>query len=291
MKELCRKSFELLRSELILWVPCTCAAVLTLILGRLQKMWIRGIYLWLSTEHHHSVLGGDVVTYNAGDFQHRAVIYSIPLSLVKDAVEVVAFVLALAVTAKMVGMIVEEQRPDLRAALRGIATQWRAILLFSIKYMAGLGAMLALVALLSASATNSLKSLAILASKEFLYSFSMAAVGCIAWVLMPSAMRLLQAPRLVPVSGEHRMSGAILMVITSEIALAAGDILNWAEAGVTFDNQVEVFALSVANTIVENVPEVFLFIALALLARQGLAEALKPASAEDVAIPPELAPE
>jgi len=69
------------------------------------------------------------------------------------------------------------------------------------------------------------------------------------------------------------------------------DILNWAEAGVTFDNQVEVFALSVANTIVENVPEVFLFIALALLARQGLAEALKPASAEDVAIPPELAPE
>jgi hypothetical protein len=87
------------------------------------------------------------------------------------------------------------------------------------------------------------------------------------------------------------MSGAILMVITSGIALAAGDILNWAEAGVTFDNQVEVFALSVANTIVENVPEVFLFIALALLARQGLAEALKPASAEDVAIPPELAPE
>ena len=254
-------------------------------------MWIHGIFGWISTEHYHSALGGDVVTYDARDAWHLALAYSSPLSFVKDAVEVVAFVLALAVTAKMVGMIVEEQRPDLRAALRGIATQWRAILLFSIKYMAGLGAMLALLALLTASATNSLKSLAILASKEFLYSFSMAAVGCIAWVLMPSAMRLLQAPRLVPVSGEHRMSGAILMVITSGIALAAGDILNWAEAGVTFDNQVEVFALSVANTIVENVPEVFLFIALALLARQGLAEALKPASAEDVAIPPELAPE
>ena len=287
MKELCRKSFELLRSELILWVPCTCAAVLTLILGRLQKMWIRGIYLWLSTEHHHSVLGGDVVTYNAGDFQHRAVIYSIPLSLVKDAVEVVAFVLALAVTAKMVGMIVEEQRPDLRAALRGIATQWRAILLFSIKYMAGLGAMLALLALLTASATNSLRYVAVLASKGFLYPFSMAAVGCVACGLMPAAMRLLQTPMVLPLSSEHRKLGTVLMVVTSAVALAAGDILNWAEAGVTFDNRIEVFAASVANTVVENVPEVFLFIALALLARQGLAESLTLGEAEDLEIPPE----
>jgi len=34
-----------------------------------------------------------------------------------------------------------------------------------------------------------------------------------------------------------------------------------------------------------------MYIALALLARQGLADALAPASAEDAVIPPELAPE
>jgi hypothetical protein len=43
----------------------------------------------------------------------------------------------------------------------------------------------------------------------------------------------------------------------------------------------------VANTLVENVPEVFLFIALALLARQGLAESLTLGEAEDLEIPPE----
>jgi Na+-translocating ferredoxin:NAD+ oxidoreductase RnfA subunit len=287
MKEILRKTFELLRTELILWVPCTCAAMLTLVLGRLQKMWIHGIFGWISTEHYHSALGGDVVTYDARDAWHLALAYSSPLSFVKDAVEVVAFVLALAVTAKMVGMIVEEQRPDLRAALRGIATQWRAILLFSIKYMAGLGAMLALLALLTASATNSLRYVAVLASKGFLYPFSMAAVGCVAWVLMPAAMRLLQTPMVLPLSSEHRKLGTVLMVVTSAVALAAGDILNWAEAGVTFDNRIEVFAASVANTLVENVPEVFLFIALALLARQRLAESLTLGEAEDLEIPPE----
>ncbi|MGD0893781.1 MAG: hypothetical protein ABR923_19840, partial [Terracidiphilus sp.] len=125
----------------------------------------------------------------------------------------------------------------------------------------------------------------------FLYPFSVAAIGIVAWVLMPAAMRLLQAPRVLPCSSEDRKLGTILMMIMSALGLAARDILNWAEAGVSFDNQIEVSVVSVVNTIVENVPEVFLFIALALLAREGIVDILTPDGAEYAAIPPELASE
>jgi hypothetical protein len=53
---------------------------------------------------------------------------------------------------------------------------------------------------------------------------------------------------------------------------------------VSFDNHIEAFAFSVANTIVENAPEVFLFIALALLARQGMVDSVTPASVEDATL-------
>jgi hypothetical protein len=231
MKELWRKSFELLRAELILWVPCTCAAILTLLLMRLQKMWIHGILLWLSTEHYRSALGGEVVAHDMSDLQHRALIYSIPLSLVKDAVEVAAFVLALAVTGKIVGMIVEERRTNLRAAWHEVAPEWREILLLSAKYILGLGAMGALLMLLSASATISLRYAEILASKAFIYPFSVVAIGSIGWVLMPSAMRLLQAPRVFPVSSYARKLGTLLTVLVSAVALALQNLVNWAEGG------------------------------------------------------------
>jgi len=88
-------------------------------------------------------------------------------------------------------------------------------------------------------------------------------------------------------SSEHRKLGTVLMVVTSAVCAGGRGHSQLAEAGVTFDNRIEVFAASVANTLVENVPEVFLFIALALLARQGLAESLTLGEAEDLEIPPE----
>jgi len=77
----------------------------------------------------------------------------------------------------MVGMIVEEQRAGSEGGAARDCDPMACDPLFSIKYMAGLGAMLALLALLTASATNSLRYVAVLASKGFLYPFSMAAVA------------------------------------------------------------------------------------------------------------------
>jgi hypothetical protein len=106
-------------------------------------------------------------------------------------------------------------------------------------------------------------------------------------VLIPSAIRLLKVPRALPVSNEFRKLGTILMVTTSAMALALGGIIDKVEAGVMFENQLEVFAVSVANSIVENVPEVFLFIALALLAIGNVSAPETQASPEVATVEPE----
>ena len=66
--------------------------------------------------------------------------------------------------------------------------------------------------------------------------------------------------------------GMIFAVATSASALALEYLVGKAETALTVDNQWEGEAVAVVNTIVINAPEVLLFIALALLAMQGLGQ-------------------
>jgi len=191
------------------------------------------------------------------------------------------------ITAKLVGMILEEQRPDMAAALRAIAPQGRKVALFSLKYMLALGALGAVMVLSTSSQSIRVR----LSDPAFLKTFSYAVViawtGCATWLLMPSAIRLLQAPEVSPAAAGARRLGTIFTVLTSTAAFALEYVVGKGEAGVEFGNQAEVTAVSVMNTIVENAPEVLLFIVLALLARQAIIHAETQAVMEDIAILPE----
>jgi hypothetical protein len=189
-----------------------------------------------------------------------------PLGLCRYFLCVCFFVVALAVTAKLVETILEEKKPELSVALRGTVPEWREILLFSLKYLAALAALSAVMLLSTSSALISYRLSVIVASKAFLYSVGLVLEGGVAWLLMPAAMRLLQSPDVTPVSVQCRRRGTVFVVFMSALALALGDIVGMAEARVMLDNQWELSAVSALNSIVVNAPEVFLFISLSLLA-------------------------
>ena len=181
MKELWSRTFELFRRHTSLWVPCAVATLAMLALARLDKAAISLAFRWFMTER--SALGG-VVPSNAGEAEHRARFVVYPLGLCREFLGVCAFVVAFAVTAKLVGMIIEEQRPGLMGALRGIAPRWRGILLFSLQYMVVNGVALAVVGLLILSPTASGRARELAASKVLLYAMGLVWEGCLAWLLV-----------------------------------------------------------------------------------------------------------
>jgi hypothetical protein len=263
MRELWRRSFDLFRKHLILWIPCVSAGLLSLALVRLEKVWISVLVRWLTTRH--SVLGGDVVSTDPSQLQNRTLMVTMPLGLCREFLDVCFFVVALVMTSKLVSTIFEEKRPDISSALKETVREWREILLFSLKYMVALGAIGAVIMLSTSTAMISHRLLELAASKAVVYPVVLALEGAAAWLLMPSAVRLLQTPNIAVISTECRRLGTISMVLMSAVALVLQNIIGRAEAGVIFDNQWELSAVSALNTVVENAPEVLLFIVLALL--------------------------
>jgi hypothetical protein len=275
MKELWARTFETFRRHLILWVPCSAAGVLMLVLGSLQKAEIHWALRHFTTRH--SVLGGEVPAYDFNQAQHKAWMIVFPLGLLKDFLEVCLFVVALVMTAKLVGMILEEQRPELIAAVRGTASRWRGILLFSFKYMVIQGLLVEVPLFLGATLLTSARFSEFALSKSLVFTFGLVAEGVLAWLLVPAAIRL-SGPEDSPiVASECRKVGVVFAVVTSAASLALGYGIDQAEATIVLDNQWELWSLRVVNTILVNAPDILLFIALALMAVQGAdsAERLK----------------
>jgi hypothetical protein len=269
MKELWNRSFELFRRHLVLWVPCTIAGILMLALGWLQKAEIHWLMNFFSTKH--SALGGDFPSPDLALAQHKTQTIAFPLGILKQFLEVCFFVIALATTSNLVLKIVEEQGPNIVAALRGILPRSREVLLLTVKYMAVMAAFGGVLISLSFLLTQEhFRQFAL--SKVFVYIYGLVGEGCLAWLLMPSAIRLLRPPDSSALSKQGRKSGVLLAVATSAASLVVQYLVGRAEVTVMVEHQWEGEAIAVINTVIVNAPQIFLFIALAVLALQGLGE-------------------
>jgi hypothetical protein len=274
MKELLNRAIELSRRHIFLWGPCSVAGILTLAMGRLQKVEIRRLLEFLTTQH--SVLGGTVHSTDLAQAQHRAMMIIYPLDFLKEFLEVCLFVAALVTTKNMVQMLIEERRPSMIAAVRDALPQFGEALLFSLKYFGLLavlgGAFLVLgnSPLIPERFFHDEPAL----SMALFYISSLAVEACLAWLLMPTAIRLLRPPGYPTVSAKERKVGTILAVITSAGSFALEYLVAKAEPRTIFDNPWDGYAIAIVNTVIINTLQVLLFIALALLAIQGLGEKL-----------------
>jgi hypothetical protein len=264
MKKLWNRAFELFRRHIVLWVPCSIAGILMIALGRLEKVeihWLFGFF-----ERQRSVLGGVAPSADIAQVQHRVMMVMYPLGFLKNLLEVCLFVVALATTKSLVCMILEAQRPDMVAALRGIVPQYWEVLLFSLKYMAVMALFGGALTLLASSPLTPEHFHEFVLSKAFIFVFSLVGEGCLAWLLVPAAVRMLRPLGSPIVSAQDRQMGTIFAVATSAGTLALESLISKAESTLMLDNQWESDAIAAANAVIINTPQLLLFIALALLA-------------------------
>jgi hypothetical protein len=265
MQELCRRTYELLRTHPALWLPYLVAELLAIFLWQLWGMAREGIFKWFTTGH--SVLGGNLSAprdnYAALD---RASIVGLPLGLATVLVVVCLFVAALVATAAMVNSIGREQKLDASEILGGVAQRWRAILLFALRFLIVFG-------VIGAGTTAVFFFALRMTHREDLHTWYVSNsgmmlvwVGCAAWLVMPAVIRLLRGDAAGMLSTQSRNRGTVIAILVSEAGVALGAIAQKLEAPMVLDAHWEFKALGVLNSILANAPDVVLFIALALLA-------------------------
>jgi hypothetical protein len=238
-------------------------------LGRLRKAEIRWLFGFFGTER--SVFGGVVPSTDLSHVQHQVMMVMYPQGTLIQLLEVSFFVVALVTTKNLVKMILEAQRPDMVAAMKGPVPKYWEILLFSLKYMAMM-AFFGGVLLLASYVLPPEHFQEIVASKVFVSVYGLVGEGCLAWLLVPSAIRLLRPPDNRTVSTQDRQMGTIFAVAASAVTFGLGFLVGKAESTLILDNQWESVAIAVANSVIVNTPQILLFIALALLAIQTLDE-------------------
>jgi len=270
MYGLWKRTFELFRGHFVLWCPETIAAVAMLVLDRLARElfpWLTGFF-----RTQRSVLGGTAPTGDFGLASHRAMMVVNSVALAKNFVEICLFVVALVTTEELVSMLLQQRRPEMIAAVRSVLPRYRAVMLFSIKYMVCLGVLGVVLIFLGSSPATPVRVHEIALSKPFTYGLGLVAQAFLAWLLIPSTIRLLRPPGSPNASTEERGIGTIFAVVTSAASLAVQYLLGKAEAAFVPDSQWELSAFAIVNTVLINAPMVILFIALSLLAAQELPE-------------------
>lgn len=253
-----------------MWVPCSVAGILTLWLGKLERAELRWLVRFFATQH--SVLGGEVPSADLAQAQHRAMLVTFPSTFLKYLIEVSLFVVALAATKDLVCMILNEQRPDVIPALRRVLPRSREVLLLSLKYIAVLAVFGGVLIVIGDSPLTSDRIHELALSRALLYVCALLVQACLAWLLLPAALRLLQPPGTPAITNAGRRLGTAFAVASSAFALLLEYVVGKAESALTIDKPWESEVIAVMNTVIINAPQVLLFIALALLALQGSGE-------------------
>jgi hypothetical protein len=241
-----------------------------LAMGRLEKAEIHFVLNFFATQH--SALGAEMPSSDWAHVPNGAVIVTYSLGYLKQFLEICLFVVALVVTSNLVRSIVKEQSPDMVAALREVKSQAWELALFSIKYMLILAVIGAVPIALALLLPTSNYFLELRSSIVILCAYSLLGEGCLAWVLVPDAIRLLRPPDSPDISPQGRRLGVLAAVATSMAILTLKYLVAETEAHFVIHHQWESWAIAVINTTTLNLPQVFLFIALALLALQRLGE-------------------
>ena len=266
MGDLWKRTLELFRHHLVLWVPCSVAGILMLALDELRKVLLRRLMIFLLTQH--SVLGGSSLSGDVASAQHRAMMTMIPVSALLAFLEICLSVVALVATKELVRMVLTDLPLKAKSALATITPRFREVLLFSIKYMVVLVATVGVsMALLNFSLSDE-RLHNILAGKPFIPAFALAGECILAWLLLPAAIRLLRTPGAPAISADQRKIGTATAVATAAGTMILQYAIMKAEAFITIDNRWGGWALAIVNTVIINAPQVFLFIWLSVLAIQ-----------------------
>jgi hypothetical protein len=275
MKELCRKTLELFRTNPILWIPYVCAELSTYVLSWFDKAASKRIMNWAMTQTQHSVLGGETQTFDTAGFAKGALL-STPIKVGTPIANFLLYMMAFVVTASLVSAILADRRPNLSAAVSSLRAYPRNFLLFFLKFC--LVEVVVSVPYVAAWLLVTYTHLGVLISPSFLgtaadtYVWPPLIGVCVTWFFAPMAITLLR-PSGEPALAEGQMRlGRYAAMIGVGATFVIQYLVRMSEKRVTLDSNIEWTVLHAFNSLLINFPFILIFIALALVAAEEAQE-------------------
>jgi hypothetical protein len=273
MQGLWSKILELIREHPILWLPFVIADLTTFFLNWLQKSVTSWIYHWLLTQHNHSVLGGDYQTLNMDQFARlKAALLSTPLVWGNYYLHTCLYTTSFVITAAFVCCVQDQKKPSFAEVQSLLRQKYRRLLLFALKLFG----------------IYFLGSIIFMSIPMFLFksiligdNFDATAFGsvldiltsvCVAWILTPAGIRLIQAPLSESISSESIKQGRTFAILAAVASVLISYFVMRAEASFStssaFDPMFHHMVISPLLSLFVALPYMLLWIAFSLLAAE-----------------------
>lgn len=247
-----------------LWLPVIFADAAGFALRSSRRAAVFSVTrLTLSMFRGHSVLGGSTGLEHRPTVETLAYIAGGLIGFLLESAQIVLYVIALFVTARMVWERIALQMPDERPRADG------AMVAFSIRVMlVGVGLWIAGSVLLWAAMSTRWHAL----MQWWVVSVLISAVtmSMSAYVIVPPALRLLADPMKLPDKRSIRLGRKC--AVAAVIASAGLMILAHIAIGITYGSHAEILGIGAIASVTVALPYVPLYIALSLLARNEQTE-------------------
>jgi len=293
MKDLWRKATELFWKYPILWLPLICAELSAFCLDRLDGFITKKIFDWF--------LGGRSLFSNDplgppldGIAVWKATAASLPSRWAIYYLNLLLFSVAFVLTVRFVEMLLEHQRPDVPASLIALRSDMRRILLFPLAIMALLAIISGLMYLPVTYLWPYLMRQSRLAGTAFPFAEALLVSACIAWVMTPWGIKLIQRSHKPRYSEELVRSGRILTVLGVLVINALWYLILRGEnamilASTPVRRPLYLLIHAIGSTLAVF-PCVLLFVSLSLLVLETDGKAGEETDSHSFALPPDAPP-
>jgi hypothetical protein len=274
VKETWRKTVELLRAHPIFWLPLIGVDLSALYQDQLRKFAAKKLAIWLMTVHSHSALGGDFTSTNIDhSSMTRAALLAAPLTWGSYFLRVCLYTAGFLFTATLVRMVLEEQKPSLMGAFGSLRAGIRQVLWFSTKLLAVCALIMIPCSLALGELQVGLYQRTSLAPYFLLLEF-IPLSACIAWLIAPAGMQLIQSNTAQPVTAEVKRLGRLYAIFAAAASAILGSVIQWAipqvEATLNMDPWLRWLVVPPVESLLTAIPYLLLWVVLTLLVSPDL---------------------
>ncbi len=270
MLSLLRKSAELLRQHPVLWAPYICANLCASGLTQLRSAGTKATFYWLAVKRWHAAPGSNgaasafYASVQTVQRLNSALIWG--TTYVEFSIDATAMVL----TAILVARMLRQRRLELAAAKTGLRGYPGRILIYALKFWV-LYLALDVVLLEAGTLFKPLLHLSDPAGSALTTGVDSVAAVFFAWVMAPVALRLLRPAGAPALSKTNVKLGRYCFMLTVAVSLILGWALDPLFDKLLSDSIGTAGEVALASLLAQ-IPFVWLYIALALLASKAALE-------------------
>lgn len=242
------------------------------------------------TKTTHSVLGGN---FTSPDMSHNAMLkaslFTAPMTWGARYLHICLYTTAFIITVAFVSRIQDHKEPGFADAMSSLRLSLRSIFWFALKIFAFCILAAILMALVPASVISFFYETKSLGAAAFGSIIAFFISVCIAWLLTPAGIRLIQASHSQRISAESIKQGRIFAILAVLASIVLSYFSMKAEASLyassDFNPAFIQLAIMPVFSLLVSLPYMLLWIALSLLAGVGIQEPEVQTSYEDNTLP------